>query len=135
MNTISKHMTDEEIIRAYKNAESPKQMVGILCDRALVEKPALVNFLFEHNLLDRIQISAYVRHGMLPESAKVNQSEKKTSAKIPEKEKPANVPPAVIALVTEYLNKRREQYEAAKEIVNKYEELKAYLNTCGGDAG
>lgn len=152
MNTLSKHMSDEEIIMSYKTAKVPKQQIKIICDLAQVKKDKLVYFLYEHNQLSAQNIGAYVRHGVLPPECmdKAEESEADRKIKQLENEKkelidqiaqlhaenifikneqpksPVTFPDKVNEIIKEYLDMQKESYLAYKKFVEEYEEVQRF---------
>lgn len=135
MNNTKLPMTEEEICRSYRTAKFPKGQVNILADLNVTDRQTIIDILYRHGELSAGAISAYIRHGQLPESARQKTSPKKPVAKEKKsgtkksEEKSLLIPtpsqedaPAVViavvkeglATVTEAIRQKTEELEALK---------------------
>ena len=81
MSNTKLPMTEEEICRSYRTAKFPKGQVNILADLNVTDRQTIIDILYRHGELSPSAISAYIRHGQLPESARQKTSPKKTATK------------------------------------------------------
>lgn len=134
MHEIKLPMTEEEICHSYRTAKFPKQQVNILADLNVTDRQTIIEILYRHGELSSGAISAYIRHGQLPESARQTTSSKRPASKKsgtkksePTKEEkiliptqpPEEAPAVVIAVVKEGLA------AVSESIRQKTEELEA----------
>lgn len=133
MHEIKLPMTEEEICHSYRTAKFPKEQVNILADLNVTDRQTIIEILYRHGELSSSAISAYIRHGQLPESARQTTSpkrpaSKKSGTKKPESkaekiliptQPPEEAPAVVIAVVKEGLA------AVSESIRQKTEELEA----------
>lgn len=62
-------MTNEEIVRDWKQAKSPKDQVQILADLNQCHKKDIVKILFDSGVLSGTAIYQYRKSGLLPQAA------------------------------------------------------------------
>lgn len=123
-------MTNEEIIKRYKNADVPqKKMVEILADLNGCKKNKIVEILYEAGELNGQQIYRYRKSGIL----KIEDEQEKPTEEISpvcEDVPVKKTPPFLIDLVRQWLLDNQSDYEEAftyEEFCKHYREVEKWL--------